>query len=206
MIDERIQADLERMRRAASSAIRYASGLTEAEFLNDEKTQAAVMMCIVVIGEAAARVARQAPEFVSSHAEMRWHEMRGLRNRSAHDYDTVKFEVIWEALGGSLPRLIHAINGEDITGEADQMIAVPRDIGDDCPGLGKAGGGPGGGEGLPSPAPPEITSTLMGFSVFWPTSSLPFFRWRWRCCRGLLARELPDDNLLDLAFFLVGCS
>jgi uncharacterized protein with HEPN domain len=110
LIDERVAVDLDRMQRAAADAIAFTSSMGKTEFLADRKTQAAVMMCLIVIGEAAARISTRSPEFVVEHPEMHWNEMRGLRNRSAHDYDTVAFDVIWAVVEDSIPELLEALN------------------------------------------------------------------------------------------------
>ena len=109
MIDERTAADLDRMLRATENALRFAVGMTEAELLEDAKTQAAVMMCLIILGEAARRISARSPDFVAEYAAWPWEEMRAPRNRTAHDYDTIDFRVVWVVLRDSLPALRQAL-------------------------------------------------------------------------------------------------
>jgi uncharacterized protein with HEPN domain len=110
LIGDRVAVDLDRMQRAATNAIAFAGGMSKVDFLDDTKTQAAVMMCMIIIGEAGSRIAAQSPDFVASHPEMPWREMRGVRNRGAHDYDTIDFAAVWDMLQTSLPALLSGIN------------------------------------------------------------------------------------------------
>jgi uncharacterized protein with HEPN domain len=109
LIDERVTTDLERMQRAAAKAIAFTSGISREAFLADEKTQAAVMMTLIVIGEAATRIAAAAPDWMASHPELPWNEMRGLRNRGAHDYEALDFAAVWVAVRRSVPELLQAL-------------------------------------------------------------------------------------------------
>ena len=71
---------------AIGSARRYIEGYDKTDFLNDTKTQDAVIFKLLVIGEAAAKIASEYPEFIGQHPELPWKEMRGMRNRMAHGY------------------------------------------------------------------------------------------------------------------------
>ena len=110
MIEDRIAVDLDRMARAARDALAFTAGMTEADFLDDRKTQAAVVMTLLIIGEAASRIAARSPDFVASNPDLPWNAMRGMRNRAAHGYETIRFDVVWETLHQSVPALISAID------------------------------------------------------------------------------------------------
>ena len=69
---------------AIGSARRYIEGFDKHDFLNDKKTQDAVILKLLVIGEAAAKIAAECPDFVGQHPELPWKEMRGMRNRMTH--------------------------------------------------------------------------------------------------------------------------
>lgn len=94
------------MLEAARAAVTFTSGMSQADFLKDKKTQAAVMMSFIIIGEAARRVAKRDPDFLQSHADWPWVEMRGLRNRGAHGYETIDFKVLWNIVAGSIPVMV----------------------------------------------------------------------------------------------------
>lgn len=85
----------------------------------DRRTQNATVMSLIVIGEAAAKVMESYPEFVLRHPEMSWHSMRGMRNRIAHGYYEINFDVIWETTQTALPDMLA------------HMANIRFDIGDD---------------------------------------------------------------------------
>lgn len=94
MIDERVALSLDGMKRATTEAISFTEGLTEADFLASAQLQKACALCLIVIGEAASRIEQRSPAFVSQHPDWPWKEMRGLRNRIAHDYFSLDIPVI----------------------------------------------------------------------------------------------------------------
>lgn len=75
------------MLQASRQATTFIEGMREQEFLADERTQQAVAMSLVIIGEAATRLTRDHPELPCQH-------MVGLRNRIAHGYYDLDFGVI----------------------------------------------------------------------------------------------------------------
>ena len=83
--------------------------VSQAEFLTDRKTRAACMMMLIVIGESAARIAEESPAFVADHADWPWLEMRGMRNRAAHAYGSIVFEVVWDTLTKHIPPLLRRL-------------------------------------------------------------------------------------------------
>ena len=74
------QADyLEHMLDAIRLARSYVEGISREEFLADKKTQQAVVLNIVVIGEAATQLANECPTFVDQTPELPWKQLRGMR-------------------------------------------------------------------------------------------------------------------------------
>jgi uncharacterized protein with HEPN domain len=84
----------------------YVQGIENAASLErDHKTQAAVIRYIETIGEAANRIHKQEPQFISAHSSLPWHEMRGMRNRMIHNYFDVNVDVLWGTAKEDLPKL-----------------------------------------------------------------------------------------------------
>jgi uncharacterized protein with HEPN domain len=77
---------LDQMLTAANDARRFVDGMSKEDFLADKRTQQAVVMSLVIIGEAAARIMDKHIEFIADHPEIPWRGMRGMRNRVAHGY------------------------------------------------------------------------------------------------------------------------
>jgi uncharacterized protein with HEPN domain len=80
----------------------YTDGLSFPEFLNDSKTIDAVIRNFQIIGEAANRLPE---EFKEAHPIDDWHRIRGFRNRIAHDYMGIDFQIVWLIKENFLPDL-----------------------------------------------------------------------------------------------------
>jgi uncharacterized protein with HEPN domain len=94
------------MRTAADDARRFVQGMSKEDFLADKRTQQAVTMSLVVIGEAAAKIMDQYCEFAAAHPEVAWLDMRGMRNRIAHGYFDVDLDVVWNTVQTAAPDLL----------------------------------------------------------------------------------------------------
>lgn len=96
---------LDHMRQAIADAQTFTEGMAQADFIQDRRTQQAVVMSLIVLGEAATKVMDQFPEFAAIHAEIPWRNMRGMRNRIAHGYFDINLEVVWDTVKSALPAL-----------------------------------------------------------------------------------------------------
>ncbi len=61
------------------------------EFLNDRKTRKAVVKNIEIIGEAAKNVP---DEIKASYPGIQWRVIAGMRNRLAHGYFWIDYEIV----------------------------------------------------------------------------------------------------------------
>ncbi|WP_189412115.1 HepT-like ribonuclease domain-containing protein [Neogemmobacter tilapiae] len=91
---------------AATDAVTFTEGMDETDFERDLRTQRAVIMSLMIVGEAAARIVAEYPVFAANHAEIPWRGMRGMRNRIAHGYFDVDLRVVWQTIQIELPPLI----------------------------------------------------------------------------------------------------
>lgn len=71
-------------------------------FLADEKTKAAVMHKLTVIGEATRHLRET---LAQSHPEVDWNRAAALRNLIAHAYFSVDYEIVYRTARESLPGL-----------------------------------------------------------------------------------------------------
>ena len=101
---------LEHISEAIGLARSHVEGLTKEEFMADRKTQQAVILNIIVIGEAATKIADESTEFAAKHPEIPWKQMRGMRNRMAHGYFEINLDVVWDTVQLSLPELDRQIS------------------------------------------------------------------------------------------------
>jgi uncharacterized protein with HEPN domain len=84
--------------------------MEQAAFLSDIRTQLAVGMTLVLIGEAASRIASQHPEFPGDHPDIPWSKIRGMRNIVVHDYYQLELPVVFETVRTSLPELLSVLD------------------------------------------------------------------------------------------------
>jgi len=109
MTDARLVDYISHILEAAKLACVYVEGIDRDAFNADTRTQQAVVMNIIVMGEAATKLASESPEFVDAHPEIPWKSMRGMRNRIAHGYFEIDFAVVWDTVQIALPQLIEKL-------------------------------------------------------------------------------------------------
>ena len=100
---------IEHIRKAATQACSYVDGMSKAEFLADTKTQQAVILNLIVIGEAATKLMVTYPDHIKHYQSIPWQSMRGMRNRLAHGYFEINLEIVWETVITALPELIQKL-------------------------------------------------------------------------------------------------
>lgn len=89
---------LEHIGEAVNLALSYVEGMDKQTFLEDKRTQQAVIYNIMIIGEAASKIIAEDPEFIKSTPDIPWREMRGIRNRMAHGYFELDIDIIWDTV------------------------------------------------------------------------------------------------------------
>ena len=109
MTDHRLGDYLEHMRQAADDALIFVEGLSKEDFFDDKRTQQAVIMSLIIIGEAATKVMDRHADFTTSNPQVPWRSMRGMRNRIAHGYFDINLEVVWETVQAALPDLLKVL-------------------------------------------------------------------------------------------------
>jgi len=80
----------------------YISGMKRSAFLNDLKTQDAVVRQLEIIGEATKKVSFELREKSPS---IPWLDMAGMRDRLVHDYIDVDMEIVWKTASEDIPKL-----------------------------------------------------------------------------------------------------
>ncbi|WP_280188443.1 DUF86 domain-containing protein [Delftia sp. PS-11] len=100
---------LDHIQQAATDARSFVQGLLKDDFLADKRTQQAVIMSLIIIGEAATKVMDGYAEFTQAHAEVQWRSMRNMRNRMAHGYFDINLDVVWETVQEWLPVLLRQL-------------------------------------------------------------------------------------------------
>jgi uncharacterized protein with HEPN domain len=84
---------------------RYTEDMDEIAFLQDERTQDAVIRNFEIIGEASRNIERQHSVFATEHSEVPWGIAYEMRNALAHGYFKVDLEIVWRTIQSDLPGL-----------------------------------------------------------------------------------------------------
>ncbi len=106
MNENRLPDYLDHIQQAATDARSFVEGMVKDDFLADKRTQQAVIMSLIGLGEAAPKVMDGHAEFTRAPAEVPWRSMRNMRNRMAHGYFDINLDVVWETVQEWLPALL----------------------------------------------------------------------------------------------------
>ncbi len=109
---ERVEDYLEHIAEAIERATGYVQHLESLEMLErSPQAQDAIVRNIEIIGEAANRIEKMAPDFTAHHPQLPWTEMRRMRNKMIHNYFDVDWKIVWSTVINDLPRLKQQIDG-----------------------------------------------------------------------------------------------
>ena len=79
----------------------FTAGISQDEFFNDEKTQSAVMLQLMLLGEMAKKISDSAKASI----ELPWREIAGFRDRAIHDYYDMDLSIVWDTIVQDIPVL-----------------------------------------------------------------------------------------------------
>jgi uncharacterized protein with HEPN domain len=109
---ERLEDYLEHISEAIERAMEYLHPIDMFEaFKQRRRDQDAIIRNIEIIGEAARKIQKLAPEFLKAHSEVPWSYMRGIRDKVIHEYFDVDLTVIWGTVKDDMPKLKQQIDG-----------------------------------------------------------------------------------------------
>jgi len=84
----------------------YIDNILYSDFLNDTKTQDAVIRNIEIIGEAAKNISSRIKE---KYCDIDWGKMARSRDRLIHHYKGVNYDIVWSIIKDELPTLLKNI-------------------------------------------------------------------------------------------------
>lgn len=102
---ERDKENLELIAEAALKISRFLEGSDVAQFLEDEKTQSAVIMQLVVIGELAKKLSEETKKGI----DLPWRMIAGFRDLAVHEYFQLDLNKVWETAVKNVPELLEKI-------------------------------------------------------------------------------------------------
>jgi len=85
----------------------YTLGMDYYEFLNDQKSQDAVVRRLQVVGEATNKLP---DEFLEKHGDIPYRKIIAMRNILVHEYNIVDVEKVWKTVKEDLPDLLTIVN------------------------------------------------------------------------------------------------
>jgi uncharacterized protein with HEPN domain len=86
---------------------KYTTGMSYETFLQDTKTQDAVVRNIEIIGEAAKNLSTN---FRKKYMQMDCKKIAGMRDKIIHFYFGVKWDIVWAVIKDKIPTLSEQIN------------------------------------------------------------------------------------------------
>jgi uncharacterized protein with HEPN domain len=92
--------------RAARLIVDFVGGSTREGFLQDAKTQSAVLHQLLIIGEAVKRLSKESR---AAYPAVPWSPMAGMRDKLIHAYDEVDLEQVWETVARDIPELLREL-------------------------------------------------------------------------------------------------
>ena len=70
--------------------------------ISDDDYKNSVSMCVFQIGELSVRLS---DDFKEKYNGVPWHEIKGMRNVVAHEYEKMKDDVLWKVISEDIPEL-----------------------------------------------------------------------------------------------------
>lgn len=101
-MNERDRQILIRLRGEVRLVSQMLDGFELQAFLADERTKRAVCMTLINIGEL---VKNLSDEFHMAHDHIPWRAISGLRDITAHKYQTLRMEDVWLTATRDIPQL-----------------------------------------------------------------------------------------------------
>lgn len=105
-VEDRVR--VRHMIEAAESALQFVDGRTRPDLDSDRMLLFAVVRAVEIIGEAASKVST---ETRTSHANIPWGAIVGMRNRLVHAYFEIDTAVVWVAVTDEIPALLSQLRG-----------------------------------------------------------------------------------------------
>lgn len=110
MNDKTVLLCLDKMLEAAQQISEFIDGYSVAQYMADIKTQQAVAMNFILIGEAANRIFVDFPDVITENSNIEWMKIRGLRNILAHEYHNIDIASLFQTASTSVPILLEQIS------------------------------------------------------------------------------------------------
>lgn len=98
---------LQHMLDAASEIMSFLDGRTRSDLETDRKLALSIVALYQILGEAAKNVS---PEIRRQKPEMEWTQIARMRDRIAHGYFDIDFDILWDTAQNKLPSLVSQVS------------------------------------------------------------------------------------------------
>lgn len=88
----------------------FTQNLTLAEFIIDQRTKNAVAMSFIVLGEMVNKINQINPDFVKTYPSIPWRIMIDFRNKIAHDYYGLDWQIVLTTAQVDIPKVAQQVN------------------------------------------------------------------------------------------------
>ncbi len=95
-------AIIQDMKEAIDRIMSYTSEMEYDSFLQDNKTQDAVIRNIEILGEASKSLSNETRE---KYPHIPWKDIAGTRDMLIHDYFGVNIDIVWDIVKNEIPTL-----------------------------------------------------------------------------------------------------
>lgn len=93
---------LQHIKESMEEIEKHTENMSEKEFMDDIKTQDAVVRRIETIGEAVKNIPS---DFKRKNIQVEWREIAGTRDKLIHEYFGVDLNLVWEIINKNIPKL-----------------------------------------------------------------------------------------------------
>jgi uncharacterized protein with HEPN domain len=102
-MSDKDQYRLRHMLDAAREIVAFLEDRERLDLFNDRKLALSIVALYQILGEASKKVS---PEFRADHPEIEWSPISRMRDRIAHGYFDIDYDIIWDTAKSKLPDLI----------------------------------------------------------------------------------------------------
>ena len=103
MPSNRDAATLLDIAKAARRVLEFKQGMNKSAFLEDAKTQSAIVYQLLIAGEAVKRLSQ---DFRRQYPEIPWTSIAGMRDNLIHNYDDIDLDEVWKTTERDIPDLL----------------------------------------------------------------------------------------------------
>ena len=79
----------------------YVAGMSNEQFLKDQKTQSAVIIQLMLVGEVSKKIDSQ----IRNTIDLPWKDIIGFRDKAIHHYFNMDLDLIWNTIKNDVPDL-----------------------------------------------------------------------------------------------------